>query len=470
MSAEPGTAARAGPLQRLGLRARIVGVSTVLLAVALVAAGLLARTLFERSLLADLDDAARARGADVARLVDAGELTDPIPVAGGAGGIQVLDADGRVQAASPGGDALAPLLEPGDLAEVRAGGAALLPGARIGVDDPLRVVGVDAGTREDPVTVLVASSLAETRSSLRAVDLALIVGGPLLLLGLAALSWLVVGSALRPVASLRAGAEEITGAGVEGRRLPVPAAEDELRRLAVTLNRMLDRLEGASERQRVFVADAAHELRSPLTSVRTQLEVALRHGGAADWQETATGVLAEAERMSRLVDDLLVLARLDEGTLVGPRPRPVALEAVVADTVGRRGATRVPLDVTAADGPLFVSGDVDALGRVVGNLVDNATRYASSAVSVDLARADGRAVLTVVDDGPGIPAQDRERVFERFAQVDASRAGTGTGLGLAIVRGTVQAHGGTVRLADAEPGLRVEVSLPLSEAVRRPDP
>lgn len=455
-------------------------------------------TALHRSLLAGLDDSARQRAKDVGVLVDSGRLPDPIPVAGGTAVVQVVDAEHRVLAASAGGDRLVPLLPPAQLAAARRGWPITLDGARIGVSDQLRVLGVPAGSAADPQTVLVAVSLTDVSRSLRVVQVAALVGIPLLLLGVAGLSWLLTRSALRSVAELRRGAEEISGTGAT-RRLPVPAARDELHRLAATLNRMLDRLDAAAARQRAFVADAAHELRSPLASARTQLEVALRHPGSADWPDTGAGVLEDAERMSRLVDDLLVLARLDEEAGPTRRRETVDLAALTAEVVRRAEPAPVTLEVTgpalrgadpgasqrtgsaaldvtgqlapeATDGPpAYVRGDRDALARVVTNLLDNALRHASRRACVDVSVGD-EVVLTVTDDGPGIPPAERERVFERFTRLDPGRGrGTGgTGLGLAIVREIVSATGGTVALYDAEPGVRAVVRLPLSEVAGRP--
>jgi len=463
----------AGPAPRwlrLTLRARLTVMATGLVALGLAAGAALLLVALQQALFTGLDGTARQRASDVAALVDSGRLADPIPVVGGSAVVQVVDGQGRVRAASAGGDRLVPLLEPGALAEARAGRAVALDGARIGGPDPLRVVAVQAGPADDRQTVLVAMSLAQLESSLRVVGIALLAGAPLLLAALAVLSWIVVGSALRPVAALREGAEEITGSG-GSRRLPVPAANDEVRRLAATLNDMLARLESASARQRVFVADAAHELRSPLAAMRTQLEVAIHHPGGADWRETAVDVLDDTTRLARLVDDLLLLARLDEGK-VGPRRSPAGPTDLVdvIDTVldrprpGRRAVARTGVPSALVD------GDGDPLTRIVANLVDNAVRHARTTVVVDVRDEGDAAVLTVSDDGPGIPRAERERVFDRFTRLDRARSRDdgGSGLGLPIVRSLVEMLGGSVRLADAEPGLRAIVRLPTGSA-RGPD-
>ena len=478
MAVEPDLGQPARRWARLSLRARLTLVSTCLLALALLAGGALLVAALRSSFLASLDDAARQQGAQVAALVNTGRLPDPVPVVGATAVVQVVDAQGRVRASSAGGDRLVALLEPAELAQARAGAAKVLPGHRLGVASPLRVVGLPAGPPADPQTVLVAVPLGQLQGSVRTLLLALAAGAPLLLAVLAAVTWVVVGSALRPVDALRRGAHEITGAGAS-RRLPVPAAEDEVRRLALTLNDMLARLDASGARQRAFVADAAHELRSPLASLRTQLEVAQRHPDAADWRDVTDGVLADAHRMARIVDDLLLLARLDEDRLtVGPAD----LVALADDAAERLGAAaRVP--VSRADAPGLVTvpvvGDAGALLRVVLNLVENAVRHAATQVTVTVegppvgpgegsGGEPGWAVLTVSDDGPGIAAADRERVFERFTRLDAARSRDegGSGLGLAIVRGVVVRHGGTVTLAEARPGLRAVVRLPAERLMR----
>ena len=451
---------RKGRWPALSLRARITVLATVLVALALVAGTVLLVVALHRSLVAGLDESARQRAGDVATLVDTGQLSDPIPVAAGTPLVQVVDAHDRVRAASPGGDRLVPILRPHDVAAVRDGAVRTVDGSRLGLSGQLRVVGEPAGTADEPQTVLVAMALSEVESSVQVVRTALLIGAPLLVAGFAVECWFVVGSALRPVAALRRGAEEITATRPAG-RLPVPAAEDEVHRLAVTLNDMLDRLERSSARQRSFVADAAHELRSPLTAIRAQLEIARAHPGDADWAETATDALVDVERLSRLVDDLLVLARIEDGGRRHPRPESVDL-GQIADDVVARTVTGVTLR-RSGDGEVAVLGDVDALTRVVSNLVDNAARHARTGVTIDVRRQAGDGVrLTVADDGPGIPAEDRTRVFERFTRLDGARSrdAGGSGLGLSIVRELVRAYGGDVRLEDNGPGLRAVVTLP----------
>jgi signal transduction histidine kinase len=248
---------------------------------------------------------------------------------------------------------------------------------------------------------------------------------------------------------LRSGAARISGSD-QDERLAVPESADEIRALAVTLNDMLDRLAAARGRQRAFVADSAHELRSPLASLRTQLEVAQRLGEGG---ELATDLLADVTRLAALVEDLLLLARAGSDARPPSRRESLDVRALLVATASRYADARVPVSVSG--GPaVYASVNAEELARVVANLVDNAMRHARSSVVLAVRAEGGRAVLTVVDDGPGIPAGERERVFERFARLDDARdrdAG-GTGLGLAIVRELLRRSGGSISLEDNPDG------------------
>jgi signal transduction histidine kinase len=396
---------------------------------------------------------------DVAALVDAGSVSQPLPVVG-SDRVQVVDAAGRVRAASIDADPLIPMLEPDDLARARGGDPLFVHGDALGLPGPVRVVAVPAGPETDPQTVLVARSMSDALRGIGLLRTVLFVVLPLLLLALGAVAWRAIGATLRPVEGLRRTAEDITGTGRTA-RLPVPPGEDEIHRLAVTLNGMLDRLDAGRARQREFVGDAAHELRSPLANMTTQLEVAQRLGDRADWPAVAEDLLTDTRRMSRLVDDLLLLARADESA---PRqPVEVDVTALLTDLAGAYPSVQFE----TPDGPVWTVGEVDSLRRVVANLLDNAVRHARSRVIASASKQGPWVVVTVVDDGPGIPAAERDRVFERFTRLDDGRGrhDGGAGLGLAIVRELVRRQRGTVTLTDAspdspEPGLRVQVRLP----------
>ena len=308
------------------------------------------------------------------------------------------------------------------------------------------------------LSIAIATPLTEVRRSVDTLARSLWVGTPGLIILVGLVAWVLVGRALRPVEAIRAQVDEITATTMH-RRVPVPNTDDEVARLARTMNGMLDRLEGASARQRAFVSDASHELRSPVSTIRAELEVASADADQADWAEVAQRTLGETDRLGRLVDDLLALARLDEAQ--GPPKRvPVDLDDLVLEESTR--THRVPVR-TAGVSAGRVAGDARQLTQVVRNLVDNAQRHAATQVAVTLRREDDELVLVVDDDGPGIPEAERENVFDRFTRLDEGRgrADGGAGLGLAVVRRVVEHHGGTVSVVSSDlGGARFVVRLP----------
>jgi signal transduction histidine kinase len=450
-----------GRWSRLGLRPRLLVVGVAGVAVALLLGGLLLYAVMTAALNRAVEREARVTAQEVAALVDAGRLPDVVPVTG-AQVVQVLDDQYRVVAGSASADRLTPLVSADELGRLAGDGSITVPGSRTGLSGELQVAAVEAGPATGRLTVVAALPTADLETSQQVLGRLLLVFFPLFLAALAVVAWRVIGSALRPVEELRHGAEQI-GGGSSAERLPVPPTRDEVAALATTLNGMLDRLAGAQAKQQAFVADAAHELRSPLASMRTQLEVAARLGDGGD---LPAGVLPEVERLSALVEDLLVLARAGDDTSTRPAEDIDALDLL--EHVARRyAAARVPVCVDVpAHRPGYVPPAVRAprgeVVRAVGNLVDNAVRHAATGVSL-AARTRGALVeLTVTDDGHGIPEQERERVFDRFARLDEARDrdSGGSGLGLAITRELVRRSGGTVRLEDAAPGVRAVVSLP----------
>jgi signal transduction histidine kinase len=459
--------------RRRSLRARLTLATSAGLALALALAAVLLVNALRASLIRGLDLSARQGAVEVAALIDQNRLPSPVPVAPGTLTIQVLDASGRITNVSPGADRLVPMLPPAQAeADARSGQARTLAGAPLGMPPLIRVVAVGAAGHH---VVIAAVSYAEVRDSLATLVKVLAIGTPLLFALLALATWLLTGYTLRPIAELRRGAAEVTETGVP-RDLPVPPARDEVRSLAVTLNDMLSRLAEAQQRQRDLVSDTAHELRSPIASIRAQLEVALDHPDGLDWAEMARDVHADTLRLARLAEDLLLLARLDGQHL---RHKPIDLAALCEWAAARYATARVAVRAEAAGPgpaqPCVVAGDQDALARLLVNLLDNAVRHAASRVCVSVREDAGWAVLTVTDDGPGIRPEDAERAFRRFARLDDARARTGdaraeeegageegAGLGLAIVRSTAEAHGGSVSLGDAGPGLRAVVRLPLT--------
>jgi len=443
--------------RELSLRARLLLVSVIALTLGLAVGGVLLVAVLNFALLRAVNSEASDTASGVVKLIDQHSLAEVIQV-NPSMQVQVIDGQGRVLAISAGADRLIPMLHDDELRGLKDGEITEIPGSRIGLSGgAARVVMRTAGPPSAPVRVLVARSTDDLDQGVHILRVTLLIAFPLLVGMLAAIMWRILGAALRPVDALRAGAEEITG-GTRHGRLPLPESRDEVYRLAVTLNGMLYRLEAARSRQRAFVADAAHELRSPLTNMRTEIEVAQRLPDT-DWPALSADLLTDVDRLSRLVDDLLLLARSDDAR----PPRRLAdadLDGVVADVAARYEK----VVYTRPAEPVLATVEPDAIGRVVANLLDNAERHARSRVAVEVAEEGGYARITVCDDGPGIPPADRERVFDRFTRLDDARArdAGGTGLGLAIVRELVRRHHGTVTLGDASPGLRVDIRLPLT--------
>jgi signal transduction histidine kinase len=514
-----------GPFwSRLSLRWRLMVIGVSGLTVSLLVAGWLLLAVLGWAFDRSVDASARQTAADLAGLIDVGQLPQPVPVAG-TQLVQVVDGRLRVRAGSPGADRLVPLLQPNELSAALTGRQLEIDGSRAGVDGPLRVSAIAAGPDSDRLSVIIAAPLGDVREAVVYLRVALLVLFVPLVSGLAVVAWWAIGRTLQPVESLRAGAEEITGQADAEQRLPVPAGEDEIHRLAVTLNGMLDRLGSARRRQRQFVADAAHELRNPLAGMRTQLEVARRHPSGTHWPELVDDLLLDTDRLASMADDLLLLARADEGA-AARSPVPVSVPEVLLGVVARYRSARVPVhfqddnqdDNQDGDGrgdgggELLVRADPEDLHRILTNLVDNAVRHARTGVRLTAAPAPvtaattnrattspattnratttratttrattspatspattspataspatgSRVRITVTDDGPGIPEADRSRVFARFTRLDDARVVDegGAGLGLAIVADLVHRQGGTIELEDAGPGLRAELTLP----------
>jgi signal transduction histidine kinase len=314
-----------------------------------------------------------------------------------------------------------------------------------------------------PLVFVIARSLESRDETLENLFDEFLIAGPLALL-LASLAgyWLAAAS-LRPVESMRRRAQ-IVSATTPGQRLPVPSGGDEISRLAETLNDMLDRLEAAFAHERRFVADASHELRTPLALLRTELEVALRRPRT---QEELTAVVRsaaeDAERLSRLAEDLLLLARADQ-TGLPIRRRPLVV-ADLFERMSRRFAARLDEHgraiVTADTDRLVVDADADRLEQALGNLIDNALRHGAGAIQVSALQHGDWLELRVADEGNGFPADFAPNAFERFSRADQSRGIGGTGLGLAIVAAIASAHGVTAAAANgADGGADVFIRVP----------
>jgi len=418
------------------LRTRAVIGAVTIVGVALLIGSVSMVLLVRSSLTGNVREAAELRADDLATVLEAGgESAADLAVEDDEDAlIQVIGPEGDVVASSPNVDGLPPVADLGDeqstvLDHVSVGG------------DRFVAVAVTADTPEGEVTVLVARALDDADEATWALVEVLAIGVPLLLVVVGLVAWALVGRALAPVAAMTGAADEITATDLD-RRLPEPEGADEIARLGTTLNAMLARLADSRDRMSAFVADAAHELRSPVSSLRQHAEVALQHPDRA-----------ESLRQQRLVDDLLLLARVDEGA-AARRDRAVDLDDAVAVAVARlRPVSPVVIDTSGVSGGQVI-GDPSGLDRLVGNLLENAARHANTRVEVTLAERDDVVTLTVDDDGPGIPVPDQDRIFERFVRLDESRSRDegGSGLGLAIVAAVAAAHGATVVVGDSPLG------------------
>jgi heavy metal sensor kinase len=448
-------------VSRLPLRVRLTLAFAAAMAIVLLVVGSLLYVRLGDALLEQVDDSLETTAQSLTSVVRAGGEPGRSELAVDDGFVQVLGPGDRTwsqpegmpreitadeeQGAADG----AYFATTHDSAATTGGG-----GARI------RVSTVETG--DGPATIVVGSSLEDREEALSGLLAQLLVVGPLALLLTAVGGYFLAGAALRPVDAMRRQAAEISSEQA-GRRLPVPPANDELRRLGLTLNDMLDRLEEGIARERRFVADASHELRTPLASLRAELELAQRRPRSPDELQSAVrSASEEVERLVRLAEDLLVLARADEGRLplsLDPLIVRELLDAVAGrfDTRARGAGRRIEVDAPADE---VATADRLRLEQALGNLVDNALRYGSGTVRLAGRVENGSAVLLVSDDGAGFPPDFLPHAFERFSRVDVARSGGGAGLGLAIVDAIARAHGGSAR-AENRPagGAEVVVSI-----------
>lgn len=440
------------------LRLTVVGVATLFVALAI--AGGLVLIVVYRSLTDAVDEATSTRSEDIADALAEGGLAAVKPTelepTDSIGVVQIIGPDGAVLAASHERQRVRPLVAPVDAGARLTAVDAAFPGD----DTEFRVTVRGVTTPDGEVlSVVVGAGEGHIHATVWTVFGVLCVVFPIILAVAAATTYQLVGRTLRPVEAIRTEVAEISRTGV-ARRVPVADTDDEIATLAVTMNEMLDALAFAREQQIRFVGDSSHELRSPLVTILGLLELAVRTGEPIDSETVSTLLLPEAQRLRDLVDDLLLLARADESGL-RPSLEEVDLDDIVNDEVTRLDLT-TDLEISATVLPVRVVGDRDQLGRVVRNLCDNAVRHADSAVSVTMVVDPESVTVQVADDGPGIPVDDRARVFDRFVRLDDSRDRRGgTGLGLSIVDEIVRAHHGTVTVVDTDGGgCTIGVSLP----------
>jgi signal transduction histidine kinase len=440
---------------------RTTGAALLVVGAALLVAASVVIGLLERSLTTSTGDGALIRAEAVAAELATGIA--PADLVLGAPDddeefVQVLTVGGEVATASLNLTDRGPVmsLEPGDRRRLEP----MSPPDVEPFDDPFIVVASRMNVRPH-YTVVVGRNLEPVEEASRRLRLILSVAMPLLLAVVGFVVWVVVSRALSPVEAIRAEVDSISGRELH-RRVPDPGGDDEISRLAATMNRMLERLDAARRRERRFVSDASHELRSPVAAIRQYAEVARTHPSETSLSELADVVLEEDIRLQRLVEDLLLLDRIDEGTLEIPTT-PIDLDDVVLEEAARlRGISGIRIDASRVSSGRVI-GDRQQLVRLVRNLTENAARHARSLVSLVLGERDGQVFFAVEDDGAGIDPEERNRIFDRFVRLDEGRDrdSGGSGLGLAIVREVAEFHGGSVSVIDGtQGGTRVEVLLP----------
>ncbi len=436
------------------MRVRTTVGATVVVGLALVVGAVVLVAVLRSSLRDNVRTAAALRAEDVVSLIEGGGELGELAVEDEDDSlVQVLDRSGSVVAASTN------IVGEAAITTMRAGELRTLAKVPLSEHDPYLAVARDAdGGR---YLVVVARTLEPVRESTEVVVQLLLLGIPGLLVLVTGTTWIVTGRALRPVEDIRREVATISDVALD-RRVPEPAGGDEIGRLARTMNDMLDRLQASRDRQRRFVSDASHELRSPIATIRHHLEVAVAHPEQTTIDALAPDLLAEDLRMERLVADLLLLARADEDALALHHHAVDLDDIVLAEAARVRARGRVRVDTSDVSAGR-VRGDHTHLLRVVRNLLDNAERHATSTVTLGLhAGADG-VMLSVADDGAGIAPEDRERIFDRFTRLDDARARDtgGAGLGLSIVAEVTRAHGGSVHIDAAIVGARFVVVLPV---------
>lgn len=439
------------------LRTRATLLATAITGLTLLVGSVALVLTLESRLTTGADELARSRVRDLVELAASGDLPRTLTNLNDEGVAQVVDAQGQVLAASPNisGDPPISSLDPGSDLMVYT------------VDAPddaeTETYRLWSGSGDGPdgqVVVYVGSSLESVREASGTLRRSLELGGPVLLLLLAAGTWLILGGALRRVDRIRTEVDAITEDRLD-RRVPETDVDDEIGRLAVTMNRMLERLEASQDRQRAFVADVSHDLQSPLAAQRAQLEVALAHPETSDLAVLGRDLLTTTAEMEHLVRDLLFLAATDAGTATS-EPTAIDLEDVVLEEAARaRPGATVRID-TSMVSAAPARANRDEVQRIIRNLLDNALAHAESVVELRASSGHGSAHVAVVDDGPGVTAADRERIFDRFYRGDHSRSRrtAGSGLGLAIARTLAERNDGDLSLDDTEVGARFLLRLP----------
>ena len=442
-------------MSRIPIRIRLTLFFAAAMAIVLAAVGLFVYLRVASDLDRAFDKDLRSRGQALSALVQRG---GSVRTTGSADTFaELVTRDGQVVDATP--DLRGQLLLSPPRLALAANSARFFDVSRIpGQDESGRLLALPVQDR----VLVVGATLEHRNDTLTSLQAAFLVGGPVALVLMSLGGYLLAGAALRPIESMRRRAAEISSTSLD-ERLPVPPADDEVARLGRTLNEMLARLEDGLERERRFVADASHELRTPLATLRAELELALRRSRTTqEFENSIRSAAEETDRLSRIADDLLILARAEQGTLA-LRPEPTDLVDVVEKVRDRFGA-RAELDGRA----LTVEADEAPVARVdrlrveqaLGNLVDNAFEHGLGPITITAGRYNSSVELHVLDEGPGLPPDFRDHAFKAFTR--ATPSGNGSGLGLAIVETVARAHDGAAG-AKVRPdgGADVWIRLPL---------
>ncbi|NMM82922.1 two-component sensor histidine kinase [Rhodococcus sp. SRB_17] len=434
------------------VRIRSTVASTLVISFCLVIAGVALVFVLANSLQLSAIDSSDARATQLAQQLSGESATDLDPsllsTDSQIGIVQIVGADHQVLAQSPGtenGVLSQRILEP-DQSES-------FGRVKLSDNSDYWLIGRGVATPTGLVTIFVGADREPVETVVTTVAILLTVVGPLVLALAAFATYRLVGSALAPVERIRTRVASISS-GSHGERVPVPSGNDEIARLAKTMNDMLARLDEGAQAQQRFISDASHELRSPLSTITTALELAHRRPELLDDALIEDALLPEARRMRQLIEDLLTLARVDESDV---KQTKLAVDVDIDDILfneKKRISGISDVTVTAAIVPVRVNGDPRSLTRLVRNLVDNAVRHAETQVWLSCSETGGTAHIVVEDDGPGIPASERERIFGRFVRLDSprSREGGGSGLGLAIASDIAVAHAGTITVTERPGG------------------
>ena len=449
---------------RSGVRARSTLAAVLVVAVALASGGVTLVLILQVTLTNSVEQSVLQRARDVAAQIVSKNVDAATPTIDAAPGdgtlVQLVDSSGAVVASST---SIAG--ERAIVTKTVAGPEPTTAELRLPFIDneAYLVASITVRSGGTFVTVVTAQSLVQVQRVNGLVAWLLLLGSPLLLAAVGTVTWFAVGRSLHSVDRIRERVETI-GASDLHERVPVPVAKDEVGALANTMNRMLARLETSAATQRRFIADASHELRSPLTSMRASLDVARSIGGNEAWAEAESVLSDEVDRMTRLVSDLLLLAKADEGAMPLHRTY-VDLDDLVANEA-RRLRSQTALNVITRIEPVQVVADPERLAQALRNLVDNSVRFAAREIHLSVAATSDGALMTVEDDGPGIPPADRESVLGRFVRLDDHRARDhgGAGLGLSIANEIAGLHGGKILVGTSSMGgAQMSVLVPLTE-------